>query len=65
MKFSGKQQQVIDALLMYPKDIIMFNGSMTCGHGVKLDMRAVRSLEGKGLIDKGQLTDKYFGSLNK
>jgi hypothetical protein len=49
-KLTDKQQEVIDTLLKYPNTIIMISGWLTGGHGVKLDLRTVKSLESRGII---------------
>lgn len=54
-KITDKQQEVIDTLLKYPNAIIMINGWLTGGHGVKLDLRTVKSLESRGVIKNGKL----------
>jgi hypothetical protein len=58
MLYTPNQQKVIDILLKYPKEMIMFNGWITGGHGIKFDMRTIQSLKNKGIIQNGKLTDK-------
>ena len=55
IKLTEKQQKVIDILEKYPNEMIMFNGWITGGHGVKFDMRTVESLKKKGIIEGGKL----------
>jgi len=55
IKFTDNQQKVIDILNKYPNEMIMFNGWITGGHGIKFDMRTVESLKKKGIIKCGKL----------
>ena len=57
VKLTDKQKFVIEVLRRYPKDMIMFNGWITGGHGVKFDMRTVESLKRKGIIKDGKLVN--------
>ena len=58
MKLSEKQQYVINILRQYPNDMIMFNGFITGGHGIKFDLRTVESLKKRGIIENGKLIQK-------
>lgn len=51
MKLSAKQKEALRILQKYPNEIVMTNGSLTGGHGVRLDMRTVISLKERGLIE--------------
>lgn len=61
LSLSERQQKVVDTLKKYPKDMIMFNGCMTGGHGVKFDLRTVESLKRKGVIVNGKLNEEVNG----
>lgn len=54
-KLSEKQQQLIDTLNKYPNDMIMFNGYMTGGYGIKFDKRTINSLKDRGILFNGKL----------
>lgn len=60
MKFTEKQQSCIDILRKYPDDIIMWNGWLTGGHGIKLDMRTVGSLKNRGVIINYKLSANFL-----
>lgn len=58
MKLSKEQKRTIEILNKYPKDMIMFNGWITGGHGIRFNMKTVESLKKRGLIYNGKLTEK-------
>jgi hypothetical protein len=57
IKFTPNQQKVIDILTKYPNEMIMHNGWITGGHGIKFDMRTVESLRNKKVIVNGKLNN--------
>lgn len=57
MKLTENQKKVIETMRKYPNDIVMFDGWMTGGHGVKFDLKTVDSLKAKGVIVDGKLSD--------
>lgn len=61
MKLSLSQKNVLDILKQYPNVIIMYDGYITGGHGIKLDMRVVNALKRNGLITSdNRLSKKYY-----
>lgn len=58
IKLTALQVKTIKVLQEYPNAIIMTNMYLTGGHGVKLDLRTVRSLQNKGLIEYNKLSQK-------
>jgi len=50
MKLSKKQKETLLKLRQYPNDIVMSDGFLTGGHG-KLNLRSVKVLKDKGLIE--------------
>lgn len=61
MKLTKSQIETILILRKYPNDMIMFNGHMTGGHGVKIKLNTFKSLERLGIIENGKLSS--FGKL--
>lgn len=51
MKLSDKQKEALLILRKYPDDIVMSDGYLTGGHGIRLNMRVVSSLKMKGLVN--------------
>lgn len=52
MKLSTNQIKTIKVLREYPNDMAMYDGWLTGGHGIKLNLKSVQSLKDKGLIEK-------------
>lgn len=57
MKLSKNQIETIKLLRQYPKELIMFNGYLTGGHGIRVDLRTLEALKNKGLIERDKLTE--------
>lgn len=57
MKLSTTQQDALNKLGKYPNDRVMHNGFITGGHGMKFKLRTIESLEKKGLVDRGKITE--------
>jgi hypothetical protein len=55
------QKEAIINMRKYPNDIVMFNGYMTGGHGVKIKLNTISALERLGIIENAKLTD--FGRI--
>lgn len=56
IKLSAKQQETVEILERYPNEMIMFNGWLTGGHGIKFNKSSVEALKKKGVIYQGKLT---------
>ena len=56
MKLTKNQKEAILNMRKYPNDIVMFNGYMTGGHGVKIKLNTIKALERLGIIENGKLT---------
>lgn len=55
VKLSQSQNNVIFILQKYPNEMITYDGWLTGGHGIQLDMRTVNSLKKRRLIVGGKL----------
>lgn len=51
MKLSKSQIETIRVLRQYPDDIVMCDGWLTGGHGVRLNLGTVNALKKRGLIE--------------
>lgn len=65
MKLSDKQKETLLILQHYPTDIVMHDGWLTGGHGVKLNLKTVQSLKNKGLINKWGAQNDRISELGK
>lgn len=50
-----KQKRIIEILKKYPHEMIMHDGYLTGGHGIKFDKRSLNALENKGVLYNGKL----------
>ena len=57
IKITTNQKCAIKTLRKYPNDMIMFNGRLTGGHGVKINLSTVNALRRLNLIYDGKLTE--------
>lgn len=51
IKLSEKQKEALLILRKYPNDIVMYDGWLTGGHGVKMNLNTVEALKNKGLVE--------------
>lgn len=59
VKLTDKQKIALLILRQYPDDIVMSDGWLTGGHGVKINLSTVKSLKDKGLINQwGEKRDR-------
>lgn len=56
MKLSENQKDAIKTMRQYPNDIVMWNGCMTGGHGVRVKLNTINSLKRLGIVEGGKLT---------
>lgn len=56
MKLTENQKEAILKMRKYPNDMVMFNGYMTGGHGIKIKLNTIRALERLKIIENGKLT---------
>lgn len=58
MTLTDTQKEAIKLMMRYPNEMIMHNGWLTGGWGVRIKLNTVHSLEKKGLVYRGKLTEK-------
>ena len=51
MKLSNSQCEALKVLRKYPNEIIMNDGWITGGHGIRFNLKTIGSLINKGLIE--------------
>jgi hypothetical protein len=56
MKLTDNQKKAIINMRKYPNDMVMFNGYMTGGHGVKIKLNTLNALKRLGIVKDGKLT---------
>lgn len=56
MKLTENQKEAILKMRKYPNDMVMFNGYMTGGHGIKIKLNTIRALKRLKIIENGKLT---------